>query len=221
MNESLIEVAVLDLAGTTVSDPGVVETAVRASVGPRFRDEVFHQYRGGSKVDMLAALVGDDAAPLALESFEAHLADVIAGGAIRPLPRAETVLRDLRECGIRICLSTGFSTAVRTTLLSALGWEGLVDLALSPDEELRGRPFPDLVLAAAIRLQATAMEHVAVVGDTANDVTAARRAGAGIVAAVLTGAHDRVTLRAAGPTHLLDHVGAFGDLVCARARALP
>ena len=218
MDDSPFEVAVLDLAGTTVSDPGIVEAAVRTSVGSKFQAELFHQYRGGSKLDMLAALVGAGQALDALETFESELVSAIEHGSIEPLPHAEAALRDLHDAGIRTCLSTGFSPAVRSVLISKLGWDASVDLALSPDEQLRGRPAPDLILAAALHLRVSAMQCVAVVGDTANDVTAARRAGAGVAAGVLTGAHDRATLEAAAPTHILPHVGAFADLVLERVR---
>lgn len=57
------------------------------------------------------------------------------------------------------------------------------------------------------------MATVAVVGDAPNDVLAARRAGAGIAAAVLTGAGDRAALEAAGPTHVFDRIGQFADLL--------
>jgi phosphoglycolate phosphatase-like HAD superfamily hydrolase len=47
---------------------------------------------------------------------------------------------------------------------------------------------------------------VAVVGDTANDLWSGWRAGAAVVAGVLTGAHDRPQLEAAPHTHLLASV---------------
>jgi phosphoglycolate phosphatase len=213
MREQVIEVVVLDLGGTTVTDPGVVEAAAREAAAGMFDARTFRAYRGGSKLDMLAALVGRDEAPAALEVFEAELLTAIEAGALEPLPHAETALRRFVDLGVRTCLSTGFSPPVRTALLTSLGWEHLVDLTLSPEGHLRGRPWPDLILESAIRLRATDMALVAAVGDTANDVTAARRAHAGIAAAVLTGAHDRATLEAAAPTHVLDHIGEFADLV--------
>jgi phosphoglycolate phosphatase-like HAD superfamily hydrolase len=54
---------------------------------------------------------------------------------------------------------------------------------------------------------------VAVVGDTASDLVAGRRAGAGIVVGVLTGAHDRAELEAVPPTRVLGSVAELPDLL--------
>jgi phosphoglycolate phosphatase-like HAD superfamily hydrolase len=42
-----------------------------------------------------------------------------------------------------------------------------------------------------------------VAGDTTSDVVSGHRAGARVVAGVLTGAHDRIQLSEASPTHIL------------------
>src|SRR5258708_47049 len=88
--------------------------------------------------------------------------------------------------GVLVCLTTGFSAGTRDALLDALGWRDLVDLALSPGPGVRGRPHPDLVLAAILALGVDDVRAVAVAGDTANDLLAGTRAGASIVAGVLT-----------------------------------
>lgn len=79
-------------------------------------------------------------------------------------------------------------------------------MALSPSAHVRGRPHPDLVLAALLALEIDDVRQVAVAGDTANDLLAGTRAGASVVAGVLTGAHGREELAAAPHTHLLDSV---------------
>ncbi|MCP3992410.1 MAG: HAD family hydrolase [Actinomycetia bacterium] len=208
-----LELAVVDLAGTTVSDPGVVEAAVRKVTGASFNQVVFKAHRGGSKLEMLQSLIGPEHAQEALTEFEGHILDAIESGAVEALPHADEALARITSAQMRVCLTTGFPTSIREALLKTLGWEQVVDLALSPGPGCRGRPWPDLVLTAALGLEATEMAAVAVVGDTANDIIAARRAGAGIAAAVLTGANDRPALEAANPSHILDHIGHFADLV--------
>ncbi len=64
-----------------------------------------------------------------------------------------------------------------------------------------------------MRLGVDDVKDVAVLGDTANDITSGRRAGASIVAGALTGAHDEKQLRAADPTHVVPSVREFTDLV--------
>jgi len=77
---------------------------------------------------------------------------------------------------------------------------------------IRGRPHPDLVLAAVLALEVDDVGAVAVVGDTASDLLAGTRAGASVVAGVLTGAHGRAELEAAPHTHLVDSVAEFPAL---------
>ena len=119
----------------------------------------------------------------------------------------------LRAVGVKICLVTGFSPATRTAVLDALGWQPLVDLALSPADAGRGRPWPDLPLTALLRLGGGAVRELAVVGDTASDVESGLRAGAGVVAGVLTGAGTRDELERAGAPHVLEAIGGLPPLV--------
>ena len=61
---------------------------------------------------------------------------------------------------------------------------------LAPGDGVRGRPYPDLILTALMRLGADGVANVAALGDTSNDVDSALRAGCAIAAGTLTGAHD-------------------------------
>ena len=115
---------------------------------------------------------------------------------------------------VRVALTTGFSRPTVDALLEHLGWNGLIDLSITPGEVGgRGRPHPDMILAAASRLEVEDPRAVAVVGDTASDIRSGLAAGATIVAGVLTGAHDRSTLTSAGATRVLDHVAEFPALL--------
>ncbi len=97
--------------------------------------------------------------------------------------------------------------------MAALGWEKLVDLWLAPSETRRGRPYPDLVLEALLRLQIDDVRAVAVAGDTVSDLVAGTRAGAAIVAGVLTGAHGREQLGSAPHTHILESIAELPALL--------
>jgi phosphonatase-like hydrolase len=216
----MIELAVVDLAGTTVRDDGAVEGAfveALADAGVTPVDGALDHIRstmGMSKIVVFRDLLADEAqAQQANAAFELAYSRRVAAGEVEPLPGAEDALGTLRAQGVRISLTTGFSAATRVLLLDALGWTELADLALSPDDALRGRPAPDLVLASIIRLRVTGVDAVAVVGDTVNDLVAGTRAGASIVAGVLTGAHDRATLSSAPHTHLLDSIGDLPAVV--------
>jgi len=226
MSSPPVRVAVLDMAGTTLSDDGLVTAAARAAfdavgIGPDHPDAgrhlaEFDRRMGQAKDAVFLDLLGDEAlvAP-AMEAFEASYLEAVGDGAAQPLPGADETLRRLRDLGVRTCLTTGFPVAIQEALVERVGWADVVDLWLAPVEGLRGRPFPDLVLTAAVRLEADDVREVAVVGDTTNDLVAGTRAGAGVVAGVLSGAHGRAALEAAPHTHVLDTVVEFADVVAA------
>lgn len=212
------ELVVMDMAGTTVADDGLVVAAFTESVetlgvpsdDERFGPMIDHVMAtmGESKITVFRALFpGDEeTAQAGNAAFEAAYGGLVADGRSEPLPGAEETISSLRAQGVKVALTTGFSPTTRDAILVALGWTGLVDLALSPSDVGRGRPYPDLNLSALLRLGATDVRAMATVGDTAFDVLAGLAAGAGIVTGVLSGAHDRSTLDAAGAHHVLDSV---------------
>jgi phosphonatase-like hydrolase len=214
----VIRLAVLDMAGTTVSDGGVVERSfVEALTGMGFDPdgpemqahlEYVRATMGQSKIVVFRAVFGGDEARAqdANRRFEAAFDGAVSRGEIEALPGAETALEALRARGARVCLTTGFSSATREQLMDVLGWRDLVDLSLSPGDGVRGRPYPDLILTALMRLEVDAVQEVAVAGDTASDLVAGTAAGAAVVAGVLTGAHDRAQLSAAPHTHILESI---------------
>jgi phosphonatase-like hydrolase len=224
----MIRLAVLDMAGTTVRDGGVVEQSfVEALAGMGFDPDGEELRRhldyvrttmGQSKITVFRSVFGgdEDRAQEANRRFETAFDAAVSRGEIEPLPGAETALSALRARGVRICLTTGFSSATREQLMQVLGWRDLVDLSLSPGDGVRGRPYPDLILTALMRLEVDAVQEVAVAGDTVSDLEAGRAAGAAIVAGVLTGAHDRRQLESAPHTHVLESIAelpgvVFGD----------
>lgn len=200
-----IELVVLDMAGTTVRDDGVVEQAFqraaeRTGVADRMPWPEALQYvrdtMGMSKIDVFTHLAGGDAkaAGAATSAFEGAYAEIIAEQGAEEIPGAAETIAELREAGINVVLTTGFAPVTRDALIDALGWGDLVDLVLSPVDAGRGRPAPDLVLTALLRTDTSCVQAVAVAGDTSSDVETGRRGGAGFVAGVLTGAHDRAAL---------------------------
>jgi phosphoglycolate phosphatase len=216
-----IRVAVLDMAGTIVHEEGVVEEAFREaliSIGstlPRDLHERLHRARGGSKLAMFADILdgNPELSARAHTAFEDELVRAIDSWRIAPIEGAVEALADLKEMDVSVAITTGFSRRVREHLLATLGWSALADLVLSPEDVGRGRPHPDLVLTALLRLGGEDVREAAVVGDTVNDLIAGTRAGASIVAGVLTGAHSRLELEKAPHTHIIDSIAQFPALV--------
>jgi phosphoglycolate phosphatase len=212
-----ITIACLDMAGTTVADDGSVMAAFIAAVGEfglvpgaAGYDEAMalvHSTMGQSKIEVFRRVLGgEEQAQQASRAFEMAYGDAVHSGQVTPLPGAAETITALRAAGIRVCLATGFSPPTRDALLDALGWWPLIDLALSPADAGRGRPWPDLPLTALIRLSGGSVSELAVAGDTASDVESGLRAGAGLVAGVLTGSASREELEQAGAPHVLDSI---------------
>jgi phosphonatase-like hydrolase len=218
-----IELVVFDMAGTTVSDDGVVEAAFQRAaertgvVATLTADEALAYVRttmGMSKIDVFTRLADGDveAATRATSAFEAAYAELIEETGAAEIAGAEAVIRDLLERGVKVALTTGFAPVTRDAILRSLGWLDLVEIALSPVDAGRGRPAPDLVLAAALRAGVSAMSAVAVVGDTASDIRSGLAAGAGLVVGVLSGSHDDTVLRDAGAHAVVGDVTLLSSL---------
>jgi phosphoglycolate phosphatase len=210
-----ITVACLDMAGTTVADGGTVMAAFTAAIAEQVLPvAAFHQAMtdvkssmGQSKIEVFRRILRDEAAARkANEAFEEHYAAAVRGGKIAALPGAEDTIMRLRDAGVRVCLATGFSPVTRDAIIDKLAWGGLIDLALSPADAGRGRPWPDLPLTALLKLRGGAVSELAVAGDTSSDIESGRRAGAAIVAGVLTGASSRADLERAGAPLILDTI---------------
>lgn len=221
----MIQLAVLDMAGTTVADDGLVEQAFTAAIGAQGIEAGTPEYErmieyvratmGESKIAVFRALLErEEAAQEANRAFEDAYGNLIDG--LKPIDGAEDAIRQLQDAGIKVCLTTGFSETTQRRILTALGWQTLADLTLCPAQAGRGRPYPDMVLKALLELEADSVANVAVAGDTAYDMTTGIRAGAGIVAGVLTGAHGKQQLDAAGATHVLESVRDLPGLLLDR-----
>jgi phosphonatase-like hydrolase len=227
---------VFDMAGTTISDDGLVIAAFTEAVASRGIDpshedfpgmlEYVERTMGASKWTVFMKLFeGDQAkAAAANQAFERAYEGLINQGLCHPVAGAEETIESLRQAGIKVALTTGFSPATRQALIENLGWQKMVNLALSPADAgyfKRGRPFPDMILTALMRLGASDVRAVATVGDTASDIRSGRAAGAGFVAGVLTGTHDKPTLTAASPDAVLPSVAEFGTEVMVKLTAAP
>jgi phosphoglycolate phosphatase len=224
MAETHIQLAVIDMAGTTVADDGLVvrafEVAASAVGVPesgeqreRAREYVLDTM-GQSKIGVFRALFGsEELGQRANGAFESAYAGLIEDGRASAIDGAAEAITRLRDGGVLVALTTGFSGQTQEKLLAALGWQVIADLVLAPGAGVRGRPFPDLILTALMRLQVDGVRNVAALGDTSSDVDSALRAGCAIAAGTLTGAHSEEQLRAAGASHVVSTVADFADLI--------
>jgi phosphoglycolate phosphatase len=208
-----IELICFDMAGTTVNDGGLVLSAFRRTIdelgvtGDQARDAEAYviETMGQSKIEVFTELFGDRA-HVANEAFETHFVTVAGEEGVSEVPGARAAVEELKGRGIAAALTTGFSPATREALIDILDWSDLFPLRVSPADAGRGRPAPDMLLLCALRAQVSAVKKMAVVGDTASDMQAGRRAGAGQCVGVLTGTDNEARLLESGADRVLDSV---------------
>jgi len=220
-----IDLVVLDMAGTTIVDDGLVERAFIAALdetgfadGPDERVRAIELVRasaGQPRIEVFTELLGSTShAAITNRAFEEAYDRFATDGLIAPIPGAREAIRDLRDAGVAVALATGFASYTQQSILETLGWEDAADIALSPaDARGRGRPHPDLNLVALMTLRTASVRSMAVVGDAVSDMQSGVRAGAGMIVGVLSGAHDESRLRAAGATHVLRDITGLPALV--------
>ncbi len=208
-----VELICFDMAGTTVLDNGLVLEAFRRTiedleVSPdesRSAEAYVVETMGQSKIEVFTALFGERAS-IANEAFERHFVESAQELGVSEIPGARSTVETLRDVGLQVALTTGFSPTTREALVDVLGWRDLFELRVSPAEAGRGRPAPDMLWWCALKSQITAASSLMVVGDTASDMVAGLRAGAGYCVGVLSGNDDRERLIANGADDVIDSV---------------
>jgi len=213
-----------DVAGTTLNDDGIVITAFRKAFEATqpelwpIKGEIWTQYAietmGQSKIHVFTELLGDaEKAYQANVAFEESYISEIAENGATPMAGAEDLFKELRERGIAVVLTTGFSRSTLNALLETLKWTELIDLSVTPSEVERGRPDPDMLNLAAMKLMISTPSNSIIVGDTAADMQAGIAFGATTVVGVLSGVHNRETLQAAGATEIINSVADLPSLI--------
>lgn len=217
----MIDLAALDIAGTTVEEGSAVYSALHDAVrrhGSTADVADVARWMGADKRTAIRALLergGDpDAVEPAFADFERLLREAYDATPPTPMPGVLDAFAVLRDHGARIALTTGFSADVTGLLLERLGWtEGVVDTVVTTDDVPAGRPAPYMVHRAMERTGATSVARVLTVGDTVLDLEAGTNAGAGLVIGVLSGGVPRAVLEAAPHTHVVDSVADLPALL--------
>ncbi|MHB1565641.1 MAG: phosphoglycolate phosphatase [Acidiferrobacter sp.] len=142
----------------------------------------------------------------------------------RPYPHAQATLASLRAAGFRLACITNKAARFTEPLLVAVGLREYFDVVLSGDSVLRTKPDPLPLTMGCERLGVSPAGAV-VVGDSANDLRAARAAAMAAIA-VSYGYHHGVDLVALGPVAVVDDLAAVPGLLqydsgFVRPRAMP
>jgi phosphonatase-like hydrolase len=208
-----VELICFDMAGTTVLDNGLVLEAFRRTIEDlgvgsqeaNSAEAYVVETMGQSKIEVFKALFGDRAS-LANEAFERNFVESAQELGVSEIPGARSTVETLRDVGLQVALTTGFSPSTREALIDVLGWSDLFELRVSPADAGRGRPAPDMLWWCALKSQVTAASSLMVVGDTASDMMAGVRAGAGYCVGVFSGNDDWARLIENGADDVIDSV---------------
>jgi phosphoglycolate phosphatase len=138
-----------------------------------------------------------------------RLAAVESLKALTPIGEPARALGALRAMGLRLGVATNDSEASARRHIAALGLEETIEFVAGYDSGHGGKPDPGMALAFARHL-GLAPGRIAVVGDSRDDLEAARAAGA-LAVAVLTGPAKRETL-APLADHVVDDIAALPAL---------
>jgi phosphoglycolate phosphatase len=188
-----LEAVLFDLDGT------LLDTAddIALALGRAFAEQGWAAVASGQVRQMIGrgapTLVARAAAAQGLELTTATHASVVERffhhyGALqddetftaRPYAGADRTLRRLHEAGLRLAVVTNKQQRFATGLLQRLGLSGWVDLVVGGDSCERRKPDPQPLLFACEALH-VGPERALMVGDSLNDVQAARAAGIAVI----------------------------------------
>lgn len=139
---------------------------------------------------------------------EAYL-KLAAGQAIAVMKGARELIAAARARGLRVALAT---SSKREQIAAAekssdVAWRKLVDLTVGADDIENSKPSPDVVTAAAARLEIP-LADCALVGDTVWDAVSARRAGA-VAIGLASQVNPAPALRQAGAAEVFPSLSAL------------
>jgi phosphonatase-like hydrolase len=219
----LIQLAVFDLAGTTVHDPNAVNDCFRAALRAAGLDLSIadaNSVMGLPKKEALRRLI--DPSPMRhvlIERVDAIHDDFVrrmihfyrTDPAVYEIPGTSQTFAFLKKHEIHVAVNTGFGRDITKVILERLGWEksGLVQKSVTSDEVPRGRPFPDMIRRLMSELGVADPKRVAKIGDTPADLEEGANAGCGMIIGVTQGTHTREQLEKFPHTHLIDTVADF------------
>lgn len=224
----MIELAALDIAGTTLNEGEAVYAVLRRTVEDRgavITDDDLVAWMGTEKRQAITELfalggVATDEAGIdeAFAWFKAELGRVYAENPPQPFPGVEEAIAELRARGIKVALTTGFSTEITEPLLAAVGWSvpETLDAVVCGSEVAQGRPALYMIFRAMELTGVLDVRSVLAAGDTYADLLAAHHAGV-IGVGVLSGAMDEAALSAQPHRHIVGSVADLPDLPECRA----
>lgn len=217
-----LELVVFDLAGTTVRDNRDVHKALQKAMFDHSVEISLDEANDVMGIPKPVAIeklllskymgkrtIDENWIDEIHQTFKSYMIDFYLNDAsVREKDGVSDLFKMLRRRGIQVGVDTGFDRTITQPLLERLGWErnDLIDVSITSDEVLRGRPFPDMIFKMMALTGVNNSAFVAKVGDTISDLEEGNAAGCKWVIGVTDGAFSRQQLSKGPHTHLVDDV---------------
>lgn len=212
------KLVVLDIAGTTVNDFGLVQKAAMNTMKEKLAVDVtlddankvmgipkktaFEQLCSLHQVEVSAEQIDG----LVFHFNERLTAQYAEKGSIELMPHAGELFESIRACGSQVYLNTGFNRAIADVIVKNLNLGNVLNGYIGSDEVMAGRPQPDMIRLAMKRSGVEYSHFVMKVGDTISDLYEGFSAGCAWNVGVLTGANTYEELRTAPYSQILSNL---------------
>ncbi len=217
-----IQLAVFDMAGTTVNEDNVVYKTVRAALakyGVEVSLNTVLEFGAGKEkfkaiADILKETRIENVDPNAVfQEFKKMLEEAYANLNVTTYDGVEELFKILKSKGVKVVLNTGYDQKTAQSLLNKLGWVPgeQIDALITADDVVKGRPSSEMIDKAMEMFKITDSENVLKAGDSVIDIEEGKNANCGWTVGVLTGAQTRQQLATAEPTLILDSLANLAD----------
>ncbi|MEK0439896.1 MAG: hypothetical protein RLZZ504_812 [Bacteroidota bacterium] len=212
------QLVVMDMAGTTVNDFGLVQQAAIDAMKWKLNIDISmdqaNKVMGIPKkmaFEQLCSLNKTAVTPNIIDElvskFNEQLMEQYAEkGKIELMPYAAELFEHIKASGSKLYLNTGFNREVASVIVANLGLEAIIDGYIGSDEVSVGRPQPDMIRLAMKRAGVQYSHYVMKVGDTVSDLYEGFSAGCAWNIGVLTGANTYDELRTAPYSQILSNL---------------
>jgi phosphonatase-like hydrolase len=212
------KLAVLDMAGTTVNDHGLVQQAaintMKAITQTDITIDDANKVMGIPKnvaFEQLCSInnlsIDNETINQLLDNFNSELENQYSiKGNIELMPFADELFDAMRKRGTKIYLNTGFNRKIAEIIVNQLDLKSKIDGFIGSDEVKKGRPHPDMILLAMKKEGVEYSHKVMKIGDTVSDLYEGFSAGCAWNIGVLTGAQTYNELLTAPYTQILNNL---------------
>lgn len=215
---SKIELAVFDMAGTTIDEDNVVYKTVQKVINDKGFDvsleQVLEHGAGKEKLqaikDVLTACTDAEniieIAESAFANFKTELKQAYQELDVKTFAGVKELMESLRAEKIFVVLNTGYDKKTANSLLAKLDWKIGEDMdgLVTADDVINGRPHPDMIQKAMDICGIKDSSKVLKAGDSTIDIEEGKNAKCGLTVGVLSGAQTEEQLKVAQPDYILN-----------------